>query len=111
MNRFDNFRAFGPMTEPLKWTQDKSPRRVGVFGGVVLHGSPDAQNAGHPLGQVCADPWVVNVSQATALVADVAVGDTLSRCGIGAEVLTVQQISRDDSGWVLVCSCNERPQV
>lgn len=108
--KFDNPYAFGKLTEQLKWSQDKSPHRVGVFGGVVLHGAPDSQNTGHPLGALVADPWVVTVPQSTALVADVAVGDTLTRVGLGAEVLTVQQISRDDSGWVLVCSCNERPQ-
>lgn len=106
--KFDNPYAFGKLTEPLKWRQDKSPHRVGVFGGVVLHGAPDSQNAGHPLGALVADPWVVNISYRTALVADVAVGDTLTRVGIGAEVLTVQEIAQDESGWILVCSANEK---
>lgn len=106
--KFDNPYAFGNLIEPLKWRQDKSPHRVGVFRGVVLHGAPDSQNAGHKLGALVADPWVVNVSCRTALVADVAVGDTLTRVGIGAEVLTVQQIARDESGWWLVCTANVR---
>ena len=103
--------AFAPASEPLKWTQDKAPHRTGTFNAVVLHGAPDSQNAGHPLGAIVADPWTVHVSLDTALIADIRVGDRLSRVGIGAEVLTVQQVCREDSGWILVCSVNERPNI
>ena len=109
--KFDNPHAFAPMTEPLKWEQDKAPHRTGTFSAVVLHGAPDSQNAGHPLGPIVADPWAVHVPLSVALVADIRVGDRLCRVGIGAEVLTVQQIGRDDSGWLLVCSVRERPTV
>lgn len=108
---FCNPRAFAPMLEPLKWVQDKAPHRSGTFCAAVLHGAPDSQNAGHPLGSIVADPWGVQVPLGTALVAEIHVGDRLHRVGIGAEVLTVQQISRDDSGWLLICSVNERPTV
>ncbi len=109
--KFENPHAFAPMAEPLKWEQDKAPHRTGTFCAVVLHGSPDSQNAGHPLGSIVADPWAVSVPLSVALVADIRVGDRLRRIGIGAEVLSVQQISRDDSGWLLVCSVRERPTV
>ena len=109
--KFDNPHAFAPMAEPLKWEQDKAPHRTGTFRAVVLHGAPDSQNAGHPLGPIVADPWAVHVPLSVALVADIRVGDRLCRVGIGAEVLTVQQIGRDDSGWLLVCSVRERPTV
>jgi len=102
---------FQPFAEPLKWIQDKAPHRTGTFSAVVLHGAPDSQNAGHPLGSLVADPWTVHVSRDVALVADIRVGDRLCRVGIGAEVLTVQQISRDESGWIVVCTSNERPNV
>ena len=52
--KFENPHAFAPMAEPLKWEQDKAPHRTGTFCAVVLHGSPDSQNAGHPLGSIVA---------------------------------------------------------
>lgn len=105
---FTSDAAFEPFLEPLKWVQDKPPHRSGLVSGVVLHGAPDSQGAGHPLAQVVADPWMVSVPLHTAIVADIRVGDRLQRVGIGAEVLTVQAISHDDSGWLLTCTANER---
>ena len=103
--------AFTPLAELVKWRQDKAPHLEGSFNAVVLHGSADSQNAGNPLGTIVADPWTVHVALETALVAEIRVGDRLERSGAGGEVLTVQQVSRDDSGWVLVCSANERPNI
>jgi len=105
---FDNPHAFKPLTEPVKWTQDKSPHRTGVFGAVVTQGNVAAQSAGPTAGPVAGDVWTVHVPNSTALVADVREGDTLARVGIGAEVLTVQQIAKCDSGWWLTCTANER---
>ena len=110
-NPFANPHAFAPIMEPLKWTQDKAPHRTGSFSAAVLHGAPDSRSAGHPLGAMVADPWTVQVPLDVALVADIKTGDTLSRVGIGAEVLTIQQIGRDDAGWWLVCSVRERALV
>lgn len=101
--------AFKPMSEPLVWRQDKAPHASGTLGGVVTHASPDAMAAGHPLGQITADPWIVRVPLAAALVASIRPGDTLSRLGIGAEKLTVQEVSRTDGAWLLICSRRERP--
>lgn len=109
MINFDHNRAFAPLTEPLHWRQDKSPHKCGTIHGVVLHGAPDSQNAGHPSAAIVADPWTVTVAEKYALVADAVIGDTLRRIGIRGETLTIQQIARDESGWVLTCTANERP--
>ncbi len=105
---FHNAAAMRPMIEPVMWRQDKAPHRKGAFGAVVLHGESQSETAGASRGGFAADPWTVIVPATSALCADVAVGDTLTRLGVDGETLTVQQITRDDTGWTLRCTSEER---
>lgn len=93
--------------EPLVWREDRSPHRTGTVLGAVTHGAGDSSLAGHPLGEITADPYVVTLDEGVALAASVRVGDTLCRVGCGI-TLSVQQINKSDTGWMLVCSAKER---
>lgn len=111
VNPFDGTafdKAFAPMGEMLAWRQDKAPHKRGSFRAVVLHGESQSESAGASRGAVAADPWTVHVPQGVALAAEIATGDTLSRLGLAAEELTVQQITRDETGWVLRCTAKMR---
>ena len=96
------------MGEMLSWRQDKTPHKRGSFRAVVLHGESQSESAGPSRGTVAADPWTVHVPQNVALAAEIATGDTIARLGIAAETLTVQQISQDETGWVLRCTAKMR---
>lgn len=109
--KFAFYRALKPLTEPVKWTQDRSPHAEGVFGAVVLHGEDGSENAGAPNGSVPAHPWTVLVAHDIAMAAAVRVGDTLDRIEGTRERLTVQLITRDDVCWVMRCTSDERSPV
>lgn len=94
--------------EPLVWRQDKTPHASGTLKATVLHGQSQSENAGPSRGTFAADPWTVLVSLKAAIVSQIAEGDTLTRLGIGGERLSVQQISRDETGYVIICTSNER---
>ena len=96
------------MGEMLSWRQDKAPHTRGSFRAVVLHGESQSESAGPSRGTVAADPWTVHVPQNVALAAEIATVDTIARLGIAAEELTVQQISQDETGWVLHCTARMR---
>lgn len=101
-------RAFAPMGEMLSWRQDKAPHKRGSFLAVVLHGESQSDAAGPSRGALPADPWSVHIPHTVALAAEISTGDTLLRLGLGAEVLTVQQITPDEAGWILRCTANMR---
>lgn len=103
---FDNHRAFRPMQDMLAWRQDRAPHKQGSFRAVVLEGESDSQSAGSSLDGVTANPWTVIVPLAVALIADIAVGDTLTTV-YGVD-LTVQQISKSETDWVIRCTSNMR---
>lgn len=96
------------MGEMLSWRQDKAPHKRGSFRAVVLHGESQSESAGPSRGTVAADLWTVHVPQNVALAAEIATGDTIARLGIAAEELTVQQVSPDETGWVLRCTAKMR---
>jgi len=108
MIKFDNPRAFAPMAEPVKWRQDAAPHRSAMMRAVVTRGVVESQSAGPSVARITGDVWTVHVRIGEALVDGICVGDTIERVGIGAEVLTVQQIVKDDAGWWIACTADER---
>ncbi len=96
------------MGEMISWQQDKAPHKRGSFRAVVLHGENFSKSAGPSRSPVEADSWIVHIPQTVALAAEIKSGDTLCRLGIAAEKLTVQQISPDESGYVVRCTANMR---
>lgn len=98
------FNVFSPMAEPVMWTEDASPHRRGTFDAVVLHGGVST-GAGDPVSAMFADAWTVDVPDDVAIAADIRCGDTITRDGCR---LTVQKITRNDDGWILVCTSDER---
>ena len=105
---FDNSAAFEPFSEPVVWRQDAAPHRTGTFNAVVLRGGVDQANAGASAGPLTADVWRVHAPASVALCADIRIGDTLTRVSRKQEVLTVQEIVDDESGWWLNCTADER---
>lgn len=104
---FDNGAAFEPMSELVKWRQDKAPHLEGSFRAVVLHGESQSESAGPTRGGMAADPWSVICDTNPAECVGLTLGDTLElRDGT---ILTVQQISRDNYfKWVIRCTANAR---
>lgn len=94
--------------EPLVWRQDKAPHRTGTLNGIVLHGQSQSDHAGPSRGTFAADPWTVLVSLDVAIISQVSEGDVLTRIGITGEKLTVQQITKDETGYVIICTSKAR---
>ena len=104
---FENAAAFDPMTEPVKWRQDKAPHLEGSFEAAVLHGESQADSAGPSRGTFAADPWTIICDTNPAACVGMAVGDTLELKD--GTVLSVQQISRDWAlGWVIRATSTAR---
>lgn len=107
MFAFDNM-AFASLEEPMEWREDKTPHRTGSFKAIVIHGESESTAAGNVRGSIAADPWSVIVDSRVAICADIREGDTLTRVLVGGETLSVQQITRDDTGWVIKCTSKAR---
>lgn len=105
---FNNPEAFKPFSEPVKWVADAAPHKSGTFTAVVNRGAVDSSSAGASIATVVGDVWSVHADRKTAICAGVKIGDTIHRIGIDGEVLTVQQIIRDDGGWWFICTSNEK---
>jgi hypothetical protein len=104
---FDNGAAFEPMSELVKWRQDKAPHLEGSFRAVVLHGETQSESAGPTRGGMAADPWSVICDTNPAECVGLTFGDTLELQD--GTILTVQQISRDNYfQWVIRCTANAR---
>lgn len=99
--------AFSPLSETVKWRQDKAPHLEGSFRAIVVHGESQSESAGPSRGPMAADPWTVMCGTNPAECIGLALGDTLElRDGT---ILTVQQVSRDPAfGWVIRCTSNAR---
>lgn len=106
--KFNNPAAFEPFSEPVVWRQDAAPHRQGTFAAVVLRGGVNQANAGASAAPLTADVWRVHAPATVALCADIRIGDTLTRVNRKQEVLTVQEIVDDESGWWLNCTAEER---
>lgn len=102
-------RALRPLSETLAWRQDRAPHKRGSFRAVVLQGAVDGETAGHPRGSVPADEWTVHLPYAVALAAEIAPGDTISRLGLGAEELAVQEVVPTPTGYLFRCTAKMRP--
>lgn len=104
---FDNGAALEPMSELVKWRQDKAPHLEGSFRAVVVHGESQSESAGPTRGGMAADPWSVICDSNSAECVGLKYGDTLElRDGT---ILTIQQITRDVFfGWVIRCTANAR---
>lgn len=104
---FDNCAAFEPMSELVKWRQDKAPHLEGSFRAVVVHGESQSESAGPTRGGMAADPWTVICETNPAECVGLTLGDTLELDN--GTTLTVQQISRDRFfGWAIRCTANAR---
>jgi hypothetical protein len=106
--KIDFDRLFAPLAEIVEWRQDGAKGLRGTFEAVVIHGESQSASAGASLDAVTADPWTVCVSEAVAIAAEIAIGDSLHLSSFGREVLTVQQITRDATGWIIRCTANMR---
>ena len=104
---FENVAAFEPLVEPVVWRQDAAPHHEGTFNAIVNRGAVDSETAGSSISPVTADVWSVHAPTACAIAAGVTIGDTIKRLNSGA-TLTVQRIVRDESGWWLQCTADER---
>ena len=104
---FENVAGFGPLVEPVEWRQDAAPHFTGTFNAIVNRGAVDSATAGSSISSITADVWSVHAPTACAIAAGVTIGDTLKRKDSGM-VLTVQRIVRDESGWWLQCTADER---
>ena len=101
-------RAFAPLAEIVEWRQDGAKGLRGTFEAVVIHGESQSASAGASLDAVTADPWTIVVSDAVAVAAEIALGDSIHLPESGGERLTVQQVTRDASGWTVRCTANMR---
>ncbi|MBR2983548.1 MAG: hypothetical protein IKC80_10030 [Kiritimatiellae bacterium] len=100
--------ALKPMSEPIVWRQDRKPHRTAAVSAVLTHGAADATVAGHPLGEITADPWVVQLVDGDDLEGQIAVGDTFRCGGADGSLFSVQQIISGAGAKLFVCSANER---
>lgn len=105
--RFFNPGAMRSHSRPVLWTQDKAPHRRGTFEAAVLEGESQSMSAGPSTSGVIADPWNVMAALDVALVADMAIGDTLQLAPNGP-TLCIQQITRAPYWWQIRCTANER---
>lgn len=99
--------AFEPMSELVKWRQDKAPHLEGSFNAVVVHGESQSESAGPTRGGFAADPWTLMIDSNPAECVGMVEGDTITL--EDGTVLSVQQVSRDPAlGWVVRCTANMR---
>lgn len=104
---FENVAAFEPLVEPVVWRQDAAPHHEGTFNAIINRGAVDSESAGISTGALTADIWSVHAPTGCAIAAGVEIGDTIERLNSG-ELLTVQRIVRDVSGFWLQCTAAER---
>lgn len=104
---FDS-KAADPFKEPLVWIQDKAPHTTGTFDGVVLQGAAETQTAGIQTGYLLADAYTVHVALSQLIVDKFEVGDTISRGCWKTTVLNVQRVFKDETGYWVLCTAEER---
>ena len=66
------------------------------------------ENFSFPLGEITADPWVVQLVDGDDLEGQIAVGDTFRCGGADGSLFSVQQIISGAGAKLFVCSANER---
>lgn len=109
-NPFADFdsKATAPFKEHLVWVQDKAPHTTSTFDGVVLQGAAETQTAGIQTGYLLADAYTVHVALSQLIVDKFEVGDTISRGCWKTTVLNVQRVFKDETGYWVLCTAEER---
>lgn len=100
---FDVPRAFEPMLENVVWQQKKLPKLTRVCRVAVFHGRKEIE-AYQSMGGVIkrySDTWTVTAPLSETVVAQFAMGDTLTRTKGEKEVLTVQSVTKEDGEWIV----------
>lgn len=100
--------AASPFKEPLVWVQDKAPHLTGTFDGVVLQGAAETQSAGVPTDYIIADSYTIHVGLGDMLVEKFEIGDTIQRECWKNAVLSVQRVFKDETGFWVLCTAEER---
>ena len=100
---FDNPAAFEPMLENLLWQQKKAPKLSKVVRGVVFHGRKEIEAYSSMAGVIkrFSDTWTVTAPISETIVANFAMGDTLTRMKGERETLTVQNVIKEDGEWII----------
>ena len=105
--------AFAPLLEDLVWQQKKSPKSSATVKCFVLHGRKEIE-AYSSMGGVIkrfSDTWTVVAPISQTVVAQFAMGDTLTRMEGERETLTVQNVIKENDEWIISVSGAQAVQV
>lgn len=101
--------AYEVLTERVNWIAARTPGLSGEFAAVVLHGEGMSSSAGPSNASYPGDDWRMVVEDDVALVAEFREGDRIELIERRPQtMLTVQQITRDATGWTVRCTAKTR---
>lgn len=105
---FENLdRAFSPISETVRWRQDRAPHTERDVEACVLQGASETDAAGSPRGGVSADAWQVLVPLARQRELGISVGDTFVVDNVPFP-LTIQSSVSDGIHQIFSCTSDER---
>jgi len=110
---FDSPDAFEPFFETLIWQQRKSPKLSKTVRACVFHGRKEIEAYSSMQGVIkrYSDTWSVTMPVTETIAASMVMGDTLQRTEGAKELLTVQNVIKEDGEWIISVTSSQSMSV